>query len=209
MSFTQSVKTLFLAASLLYAGSSSASIMLVMGESGSDIRVEWSGSVDTTGLSFVTPFTGTAEQTRGQFNLWLATGSNANSDVYGGASLAFNNPATSFFNLVGTGTGPSIGMQTGSSVFLPENYVSNSFISGILTISGTDFATAGILDGITSTATWDAGAAGTQTISFVTDQDAFPSSSSSVPVPATGALFLAGVLGAVYRRKRTGTRIEA
>ena len=200
-----------IALSELLTDKSNAAIVVTMGESGDNILIQWSGSVDTNGLSglFVPPAS-TPGQTRAQFNLWFVRGNETNRDVYsGGTNLTFNftNPATSFWNTFGTGSGGSVGIQANSStsgfITLPENYTSNTLISGSLTLFNTDFATLGVIDGVTSTASWDAGVTGIQEIVFETDRLAFPAQSTPESSTILSLLTIGGIaLGASTKKKQ-------
>lgn len=187
-------KSLSVGSNALISNSASAAINFVMGESGNDIRMEWSGSVNTTGLGTPDPLSVTSGQTRAQFNLWSAQGGDNAADIYSlsgsGVNFNFTNPATSFWNVTGIGTGGSIGIQTNTStsgfITLPENYVSDSQVNGSLILENTSFASLGVIDGVTSTASWNFGF-GLQEIIMETDRDAFLTEEvpEEVPEPST------------------------
>ncbi|MDY7007637.1 MAG: PEP-CTERM sorting domain-containing protein [Cyanobacteriota bacterium] len=194
----------------LISNSASAAINFVMGESGNDIRMEWTGSVNTNGLGTPNPFPVTSGQTRAQFNLWSANGGDNAADVYfvSGVNFNFTNPATSFWDVTGIGTGGSIGIQsngpTSGFITLPENYVSDTQVNGSLILANTSFASLGVIDGVTSSVSWDFGF-GLQEIIMETDRDAFPTGEmpEDVPEPSTilGTL-IAGGIGIALKNKR-------
>ncbi len=167
-----------------------AAITLTMAENAGTVVTFWSGSVNTGGLGTPTTFSQAPGLVRGQFNLWTAAGETGLYDSYfvpGIVTFNFNAPGG--FAIPGVGTGDSVGMQENAPfISLPRNYVSDTPISGSSTAVGT-FASLGIIDGVTSTATWDAGAAGIQTITFVTDIDAPVPPTSVVPEPSTLAVW--------------------
>ena len=89
-----------------------------------------------------------------------------------------------------------MGMQNASAfIILPKDYVDDTPISGTITAAGT-FASLGIKDGITSTASWDAGVAGIQTMTFITN--------AAIPEPSAllYGVLISGVVGCVYHVKR-------
>lgn len=190
----------------LFQPKAHADLVLTMYENSGNVVTSWSGDVHTDLLPAASPFGVTAGQVRGQFNLWFGFGNESTVDLIRvdsatGVTFDFTNPSPSFFAFVGTPTGVSIGMQANSSnagfLFLPENYVSGSQISGSSTIAGT-FASLNIQDGVTSTATWNSAVDGVQTMTFITDADFV-----SVPEPTSCALFtLAFGSGVALRRRR-------
>jgi hypothetical protein len=76
------------------------------------------------------------------------------------------------------------------SVYLPENYVSNTPVAQMLRISGESFASLGVSEGDLSSVTWDT-STGRDGINFVI-----------VPESSSALLLLLGAFGVAVRRRR-------
>ena len=192
------ISTATLALNALCAAPSQAVIDAFISESGNDILVNWSGSVSTQGLNFVN----FQDLLPGEFNsVFMAvnvTGDNSSVSLYNSSTLDItevntlsNTEILLSTNDTSSPSGGGVGFDAGFNyVYLPRDYASNDVITGNLTIPNTDFATLGLIDGLTSSVTWDGGSDGLQRISFTTNA----AGSASVPFefsPTLG-LVLAG-----------------
>ncbi len=158
--------TIMAAALLLVSavGVGHASIMIHITESGSDLVVTTSGSVDTTDLG---PPGGTIPNSP-RFDINPL--SNLVFAAFGvGTQDFWEQPAVGSFtftdngllddsyrteNLVLTSGGGDVAFRGASTLWLPQGYVSGTPINQVLTISGESFASIGVEDGDTATFSW-------------------------------------------------------
>lgn len=170
-----------------------AAIIATFQQSGSDVALNASGSVDLTGLA-VEYLNGGGNQGAwfGQLNaygsyqgLW---------DAYSGGTTSVSGtwPATGTV----AGTGDSLGVQ-GIYLSMPAGYVTNDDInlhySGF-TISNATLTGLGLSPGASAIYSWDSGANGIQSITISVGP--IPEPSTAVTLVAAAALFL------VLRKKR-------
>jgi hypothetical protein len=186
-----------------FAAPAEATFIFTMEEVGSDVVVNGSGSINTTGLTLTTiahpdlpglaadvadvvdgPLTGAAAKAISSFS----GPTNFGPGVVPPSILA---PTTSTGDLVG------IEVATGHVIVIPVSYVSGANLSDTMTFTGETFANLGVIPG---TYTWNFGT-GANADSLILEIGAV----SAVPEPASLTLLLVGLAGlAMVVRLRRG-----
>lgn len=186
----------------LFSSAADAAIVFTVGERGDDVYAEWSGSVSLEGLSGSSSGTRSAGILVANSEDWIGTGAGGATDFYPGVSITSTGAWTGQLN--GVGAGDILGFTNSDSVglYITRGYASNGALFGSVTIASSTFASLGITDGVTSTVSWNAGAAGAQAVTFQTDRDAFP---APVPAPAPIALLGLGLTGLLLACRRRGS----
>lgn len=191
---------LLAAAAICFAPASYASIIATIQQSGSDVTISASGSVDLTGLHQVVinqpvssgGWLGGLGGENGAYG--AAVGA---ADVYIFGTLVVSGSWPNIGDIPGTG-GVLVAQQNGASsnsLFLPAGYVSGSDITTLFagfTMPGQSFASLGLTGGLSATYSWDAGAGGPQSVTILT-----------VPEPTTALLFFSGLVGLAVHGRRS------
>ncbi len=130
-----------------YCSVTQASIIITVAEVTNNVVFSYSGSLDTTGL--------TPRSTTNGFGLFgcfppgdTAIAFGVGPSMQGYSQASFSASTTSSFFALGTTTGPGFALFAGDTIALPVGYVSNTSISGTLTLASQTFATIGLIDGI-------------------------------------------------------------
>ena len=176
---------------LIGAINSHASLIVTAAEVGGDVVFSGGGSADLTGLILdSTPAVG-AGSIANFPKLIMAAGAAGASWVFGITSGPSNYGAGSTM-FASSFSGDLFGIFSANQIILPSNYVTGTDLSSTMTLGGKTFASAGMTPG---TYVWTWGSAG-NTDSFTLQIG------TSVPVPATLALFSIGLAGLGWSRRK-------
>jgi PEP-CTERM motif len=190
------VKTLGLAvaaASLLLVSQARAAFIATMEQSGANVVVNGSGSVDLTGSSLNNVYSCYG------IGVWPAHGNVAigadvtvNCDIYSGSLTGPTNFGSGNLTSATSGSGDLFALQSSGTIVLPAGYTSGSSLLDSMTFDNATFVSLGVTPG---TYEWTWGAPDDSfTLNIV----------SPVPEPASLALFAPALLGLGFmlRRKR-------
>lgn len=188
----RSLLRLMPATALLISGQLHAGLIITANENGNDVEFTWSGSLDTTGVSYVgfgiTSLPGEVRPATGWFLGYSPAGSTIDltfptltptPQPFGTSTSAF---ASSF-------SGDPFGLDELGRIGLPAGYSSGSALSGSISLTNTNFIDLGITAG-SAPLTWTLPSSDTITL-------------SPVPEPSTfAALCLLTLLGGLGLRWR-------
>lgn len=181
-----------------FAGEANGALLLTFEQTGADVAVTGSGSLDLSGLTLSSSNEGYGFEdlyVQGSSGwLWLSGSTTATYDVYSGAgtlnvSGGFTNPG--FFNI---DFSDDIGiwgtLNTATDVYVSNGYTSTSAIDFSTIISDTTLSEIGMNVGDSQTVSWTDGAA--DSITF-----------TAIPEPSSALLIGLAALGVAFRRWRT------
>lgn len=189
----KSLLRLMPATALLISGQLHAGLIITATENGNDVEFTWSGSLDTTGVSFagfgITSLPGEIRPSTGWFLGYSPAGSTIDltfpiltptPQPFGTSTSAF---ASSF-------SGDPFGLDELGRIGLPAGYSSGSALSGSISFTNTNFDDLGITAG-SAPIIWALPSTDTITL-------------SAVPEPSTYAAIAFGVLGIglILKRRR-------
>jgi hypothetical protein len=183
----------------LAPGSADAGVIINVYQSGSNVVMSGSGTLDTTDLSFYNNQSQAGDIASGSGRLIMGAAAGTSVDLYSGISgpSTFGNGSD---NTPSSGSGNVFGViYYGGYLITPHSYTSGASLSATDTYSGYSLSNLGLTAGQTYTYTWGSGG---HTDSLVIDTFA----PTAVPEPSSLAMCgLAGLIGAAYawrRRKR-------
>ena len=201
--FSKGLKVAGLIGTLGLASSAQGAVVIEITESGSDLLITTSGSLDTSGLSgddptFVDPVIFVNDNIAGVLLWSFGVGDQT---YYSGPGDGFD--TSSFSNTFSSGFGPgaatlvSGGADFGFSTSLadlwtPAGYVSGSTVSQVLRVTGESFASLGINDGEFAEFSWTSAGGG----------DSIRMQAGAVPEPSSSLLVGLGGLALILRRRR-------
>ena len=168
-----------------------AAVTINLQEVGSDVLVEASGTLDTSGLNLAFGNTGGAAWNVYPQSGAFRAGAPGNLDLYDGITSPGGSFGSGSFTTATTRTGDSIYVSTGY-IGLPLNYTSGATLTASNVFTDASFSSLGLT-------------AGTYTWSW--SSDSITLNISAVPEPSTYALIAGGLIlsFAVWRRRRTHT----
>ena len=187
-------------AMIILTNSSEAAINITAFESGSDVTISYSGSVNTDGLTFSLDFTfnsqggGFGDLSTHPSILYSVNG--AAIDIYSGVSYDnildvmydFNQEA----GVLDVGSDPLFINGGLGTISLPDGYVSGNLLSGTMTLFNTDLDDLGLTETTTVTWSWGSGM----------NEDSATFSVTQIPEPSSAALLGLGGLAIISRRRR-------
>ena len=183
-----------IAVMVLAAGLANASVLIDIAQSGGNVDVTATGSLDLTGATFDHPQAYSTGIIPGGSNWYIALGATPGMDWYQltSVSLPYGTSGNYFTSGITSGDAFSIWGYTGSTplVGLPTGYTSGSPISADMTLSGETIAGMTLIPG-------------TYTFTIPNDTIILDIGGSSVPEPGTLVMFGSGIIGlaGILRRK--------
>ena len=183
-----------IAVMVLAAGLANASVLIDITQSGGNVDVTATGSLDLTGATFDHPQAYSTGIIPGGSNWYIALGATPGMDWYQltSVSLPYGTSGNYFTSGITSGDAFSIWGYTGSTplVGLPTGYTSGSPISADMTLSGETIAGMTLIPG-------------TYTFTIPNDTIILDIGGSSVPEPGTLVMFGSGIIGlaGILRRK--------
>ncbi|MEL0437864.1 VPLPA-CTERM sorting domain-containing protein [Phycobacter sp. K97] len=199
------MKTLVLSGLLAaLASASQSAVIAYTWEDGGDLKTEYSGSLDLSGLSFAQGLTKVNSRQflpnrnfyfnmnnyQGHFDAAVSVTGGASSTVLSSSSSAVGH--TSYYGDV-FGYGNTSSLSRGGAVYTASGYVNNAAISGGSTTVGASLATLGLLAPATVNYTWS-----TDSITHYYGIKA----PAPVPLPAGLALLATGLGALTWMRRR-------
>jgi hypothetical protein len=179
---------------VLAAGLANASVLINITQSGGNVDVTATGSLDLTGATFDHPQAYSTGIIPGGSNWYIALGATPGMDWYQltSVSLPYGTSGNYFTSGITSGDAFSIWGYTGSTplVGLPTGYTSGSPISADMTLSGETIAGMTLIPG-------------SYTFTIPNDTIILDIGGSSVPEPGTLVMFGSGIIGlaGILRRK--------
>ena len=183
-----------IAVMVLAAGLANASVLINITQSGGNVDVTATGSLDLTGATFDHPQAYSTGIIPGGSNWYIALGATPGMDWYQltSVSLPYGTSGNYFTSGITSGDAFSIWGYTGSTplVGLPTGYTSGSPISADMTLSGETIAGMTLIPG-------------SYTFTIPNDTIILDIGGSSVPEPGTLVMFGSGIIGlaGILRRK--------
>jgi uncharacterized repeat protein (TIGR01451 family) len=151
----------FAVATVSFVNTGSAAVLIQLTESGGNILVTTSGSLDTSGLG--APDGSTSNTVRFRLNSgtsqeFIAFGVGAQDYWFNPPSFSFTDNGladdTASTSATLTSGGGDIGFRPTGLIWLPQGYVSGTAINQVITISGVSFASLGLESGDSATYSW-------------------------------------------------------
>ena len=183
-----------IAVMVLAAGQANATVVIDITQSGANVDVTATGSLDLTGATFDHEQSYSTGIIPGGSNWYIALGTTPGMDWYQltNVSLPYGTSANYFTSSLTSGDAFSIWGYSGGTplVGLPTGYTSGSPISADMTLSGETIAGMTLIPG-------------TYTFTIPNDTIILDIGGSSVPEPGTLVMFGSGIIGlaGVLRRK--------
>ena len=188
---SNSMRTRLLISSLLLAVTCSAQVTITVVESGNDLLMTTTGSLDTTGLTSVGNTTYNP-YLYAQVGAVITGASGAAATYYSGATVFGGSFGSAGFTAADAGGSGALVYVSGFYLGLPQSYVDGTSLTASNTFTDRSFASMGLIEG---TYVW----------SWASDSITLNIGGSAVPEPSAWAALCGGfvlVVAAVRRRGR-------